>query len=406
MSDKLHEKDVDINKELIIASENGNEKKVLEFISLGADVNHKGPNSLAIHCAAFNGFENVVEILLQNGADPNIPDNQSFYPLQLAVSKKELSISKILVANNANITVLTDKGGSLLHLAAAIDFVEIFELDKIQEINLEHKDSFGRTALNTASSLGQLEFTKILVSKKASINTIDNNNLSPLLNALIHLEESMIKQWQNVGSNGGVKVKYEIINGCFRYIKPYTDDDQLGEILPAWKQEEICEELSWAPKEHLNYWKTIDLIICLIKNGADIEFKGNEGTNAIIHACSIGEPSLMQNLVVAGATFNVKNNLGITPLHYLARSKRIDGLEEYYNLNDNKFSNFQDENGWTPAHYLADIGGHRKMAEILIENNIDLDIKSTKEFAVFPIGTKASEVAKHWNDLELMNLLS
>lgn len=406
MRDKFHENDGDINKELIIASENGNEKKVLEFISLGADVNHKGPNSMALHCAAFNGFEAIVEILLQNGADPNIPDNQSFYPLQLAVSKKELSICEMLLAKNANVNVLTEKEGSLLHLAAAIDFVEIFELDKIDEINLEHEDAFGRTTLNTAASLGQLEFTKILVSKKAEINTTDNNNLSPLLNALIHLEESMIKEWQKEAVNGGVKVKYEIINGCFRYIKPYTDDTSLGQILPAWQQEEICEELSWAPKEQLNYWKSIDLINFLTRNGADIKFKSNEGSCAMIHACSIGEPSLIQNLIVAGATFDVKNNLGITPLHYLARSKRIDGLEEYYNQNVDKFSNFKDENGWTPAHFLADTGGNRKMAEILIENHIDLNIKSTKEFAIFPIGTKAYEVAKHWDDLELMNLLS
>lgn len=404
MSDQLHEND--INKQLIIASENGDKEKVMELISLGADVNYKGPNSSSLHCAAFNGFKKIVEILVQNGADPNIPNNQSFYPLQLAVSKKELSICKTLIENGADINVLTDKSGSLLHLAAAVGFSKIFKLDKIQEIKLEHKDSFGRTALNTAASLGKLKFVEILVSKKAAINTTDNNNLSPLLNALIFLEESMIKQWESVGVNGGVKVKYEIINGCFRYTKPYTDDDKLGEIIPAWKQEEMCKELSWAPKEHLNYWKSVDLINFLIKNGADIEFQTNQGNTAMIQACSIGEPSLIQNLFVVGAKFDVKNNLGITPLHYLARSKRVDGLEEYYNLNKNKFSNFQDSNGWTPAHFLADIGGHRKMAEILIENNIDLNIESTKEFAVFPIGTKAADVAKHWDDLALMKLLS
>lgn len=156
------------------------------------------------------------------------------------------------------------------------------------------------------------------------MNTVDNNRLSPLLNALIHLQESMIKKWETVGVNDGVKVKYEIINGCFRYIKPYTGNGELGEILPAWQQEEICEELSWASEEQLNYWKTIDLIICLIRNGADIEFKSKEGANAMIHACSIGEPSLIQNLIFAGGTFDVKSSSGITPLHYLARSKELN----------------------------------------------------------------------------------
>lgn len=398
--------DRDSNAELIIAAENGDEEKVVECISLGADVNHKGPNSMALHCAAFNGFENIVKLLLENGADPNIPDNQSFYPLQLAVSKKEFSICEFLLANNADIKVVTDKGGSLLHLAAAIDFLDIFDLKGIEEIDLEHKDAFGRTALNTAASLGQICVAQTLVDKKADINTVDNNNLTPLLNALIYLEESMIKNWDSVGSNDGVNVKYEIINGCFRYINPYTGDDSLGRVLPAWEQEEICEELSWAPKEHLNYWETIDLIIYLIKNGANFEDEEDEGHSAILYACSIGEPALMQNLIAAGATFDVKDKSGITTLHYLARSKRVDGLEEYYKLNDNKFSNFKDEKGWTPLHFLADLGGHRRMAEILLENGADVNAESTKEFVVFPVGTKPAEVAKHWNDEELARLLS
>lgn len=273
-------------------------------------------------------------------------------------------------------------------------------------IDLEHKDAFGRTALNTAASLGQICVAQTLVDKKADINTVDNNNLTPLLNALIYLEESMIKNWDSVGSNDGVNVKYEIINGCFRYINPYTGDDSLGRVLPAWEQEEICEELSWAPKEHLNYWETVDLIIYLIKNGANFEDEEDEGHSAILYACSIGEPALMQNLIAAGATFDVKDKSGITPLHYLARSKRVDGLEEYYKLNDNKFSNFKDEKGWTPLHFLADLGGHRRMAEILLENGADVNAESTKEFVVFPVGTKPAEVAKHWNDEELARLLS
>lgn len=396
----------DSNKELIIASENGDEEKVLECISLGADVNHKGPNSLALHCAAFNGFENIVKILLENGADPNIADNQSFYPIQLAVSKKELDICSLLLANNADIKVLTDKGGTLLHLAAAIGFVDIFDLKGIEAIDIEHKDAFGNTALNTAAALGQTSFAHKLVDKNANLNTKNDQGLTPLLNALIYLEDSMIKSWNSEGENDGVRVKYEIINGCFRYTKPYTGDDTLGDVLPAWEQEEICEELSWAPKEHLNYWKTIDFIIDLIDYGANFEDEEDKGHSAILHACSIGEPALMQNLIAAGATFDVKDNAGITPLHYLARSKRVDGLEEYYKLNDNKFSNFKDEKGWTPLHFLADLGGHRRMAEILLENGADVNAESTKEFVVFPVGTKPAEVAKHWDDEELMKLLS
>lgn len=142
------------NKELIIAAEAGDLETVKICIANGADVNFMGPNSAALHCAAFNGHEAIVQLLLDHKADLNLVDNQEFTPLQLAVSKQLESISKLLIANGADLQVTTTLDGTLLHLAAAINYSSIFDIPEISSIDIEARDLDGRTALNVAAAYG------------------------------------------------------------------------------------------------------------------------------------------------------------------------------------------------------------------------------------------------------------
>lgn len=397
---------MDLNKELVLASEAGNETTVIELLNKDADPNTMGPNSGALHCAAFNGHAGIVKLLLEKAANPNVADHQSYYPLHLAASKKELEIVKHLLAHGADLNAVTSSLGTVLHIAAAINFHEILDLDAIKNVDLEARDHEQKTALNVAASLGHLEMAKALVELGANVNTSDSDNNSPLLNAIFRADNTKVGQWQSVGMNSGVSAKYEIINGCFRYIKPFNgDQNELGEVLPTEDQYEIAG-YSWGPAAHLPYLDSVQLITFLIDNHADVNHVGIQNTTPMIAACSVGEPDVIMPLVVKGARFDVKNEIGISPLHYLARSKRLDGLYCYFRLSNDKNPNLYDDNGWTPAHFLADIGGHPEMAKILLLNGIDLNSASTKELGPFPLGVKAFEVAQHWNDSEMAALLS
>ncbi len=56
----------DLSREIVLASEAGELDKVKTLLKEGgASPNAMGPNSGAIHVAAFNGFKSVVETLLK-----------------------------------------------------------------------------------------------------------------------------------------------------------------------------------------------------------------------------------------------------------------------------------------------------------------------------------------------------
>ncbi|WP_298426407.1 ankyrin repeat domain-containing protein [uncultured Kordia sp.] len=398
---------MDYNKELIIAAESGNLETVQNCITNGADVNFMGPNSSALHCAAFNGHNEIVKVLLENDANVNVTDNQEFYPLQLAVSKENLTVCKTLIEHGADVLVKTDKQGTLLHLAAAIDFNYIFKIEEIKEIDLEAKDIYGQTPLNVAASSGSYSMIGDLLRMKADINTSDNYGASPLLNSIMHMDNTKVREWESIGENDGVPVKYKITNGWMQYIKPYTGNvNDSSTDIEMWEQDEISE-YAWTPdglKKYVNAERCISLYTN--RSNLDRNHVDNAGNSAVLHACSLGEPEIIEDLFSNKFPFDIKNEQGIHCLHYLARSKRLDGLKSYFKINKDADPNVVDNNGWTPAHYLADQGGHPDMAKILVEKGLDINIGSTKVFASFDKNTKASDVAKHWNDAEMVRLLS
>lgn len=397
---------MDINKELVIASEAGDLETVKQMLAKGADASAMGPNSGALHCAAANGHREIVQLLLENGSNPNIPDNQSFYPIHLAAAFKHIKIVKDLIANGAKLDVVTSSLGTVLHVAAANNFYEILDLPEIKKGPIEARDQEQKTALNVAASFGSYTIGWKLIDAGADVNTLDDSGFSPLLNVLLRLEQAKVPHWESEGTNSGVYVKYQITNGCFRYIKPYNGGaNELGRVLSIMDQYDISG-YSWGPEKHRNYVECIYLAQNLIRKGADIHIRGNNGNTPMIMACSAGEPEMMKTLAKKGASFDVKNNQGIAPLHYVARSKRLDGLKAFLKLYPEQDINAVDENGWTAGHYLGDIGGHPEMAKILVKAGLDTTIGSTKYVGPLAPGITAKEVAEHWNDDEIAKLLT
>lgn len=135
---------------LIIAAALGSDEIVGILLENGAQINlkDKKQSATALHAAAMKGKVNTARLLLQKGADVNARAHDDLTPLLIAV----------LAVNGELVKLLVDAGA-----------------------DLEAQDkAHGVTALHIAALKGNLNLTKLLLDKGANPNAKSNDGRTPL----------------------------------------------------------------------------------------------------------------------------------------------------------------------------------------------------------------------------------
>lgn len=89
----------------------------------------KGRNQLnLLHEAANKDRCDIVETLIDKGADPNQLNNLHYTPLTISVSHRNVKISQLLLESGACATIPDKKGNTALHLACSLGDSEMINL--------------------------------------------------------------------------------------------------------------------------------------------------------------------------------------------------------------------------------------------------------------------------------------
>lgn len=391
----------DLNSQLLSACELGDTALVQALLKKGANPNTIGKNSGVLHEAALLGNEKVVKILLKHGANPNTKDKQNFAPLHLAASRGHVAICNLLLKAKADIDARAQNGAAALHIAVAGGFLPMVLALVKAGCDIDAKDDSGNTPLASACVLGNLNIVRSLIKAGADVYPKDKKGATMLIHALWALHAARIENWSYQTETFGVSVLYQIKKGSFRFVYDYIKSQKkLGRVLTQKEQQEAIAA-DWGPKAHQKYLDTVAVVKLLVNAGVNVLQKNNDGLSPMRIACHTGVGEIIKLLHDKGATFDNEKWNGVTELHHVAGSGRLDGLEVFFKLAGKQDCNALDKYGWTPAHYLADTGGPLEMANLLIQNGADVSIGSTKQHADFPIGTTAAKVALHWQDMDL-----
>ena len=105
-----------------MAAENGSFqiiKKLLKSPSLQPDINYKGPDKKTpLYAAASEGHNEIVQILLRNGADVETRTINLRTPLHITSIRGDLSTTKTLVKHKANVNTTDTYGNTPCHYAS------------------------------------------------------------------------------------------------------------------------------------------------------------------------------------------------------------------------------------------------------------------------------------------------
>uniref|UniRef100_A0A1A9V4K4 Transient receptor potential cation channel subfamily A member 1 n=1 Tax=Glossina austeni TaxID=7395 RepID=A0A1A9V4K4_GLOAU len=155
-----------------------------------------------LHCASMFDHPDIVEYLVQEGADVNALDKEHRSPLLLAASRSGWKTVHLLIRLGANIGIKDASSRNVLHLVIMNggrlqEFAE--EVCKTQtqaqlELLLNEKDNTGCSALHYASRDGHIRSLENLIRLGACINLKNNNNESPLHFAARYGRYNTVKQ--------------------------------------------------------------------------------------------------------------------------------------------------------------------------------------------------------------------
>ncbi|KAF3075870.1 hypothetical protein CFAM422_002410 [Trichoderma lentiforme] len=111
-----------------------------------------GANRTALLLASEQGYIDVVQLLLDKGADMEAKDGSGVTALVAAFNGDKKDVIKLLINRGAQVDACDEDGKTMLIRASAGGDTEMVEqLLAIGEINLNHRDKEGRTALEWAT---------------------------------------------------------------------------------------------------------------------------------------------------------------------------------------------------------------------------------------------------------------
>ena len=133
-----------------------------------------------LHSAAFVGKVEVVNLLLEKGADVNARAKDGATPLHLAVKRGHVLAAKLLFTKGANLTAKDAEGNTPVHLASELYTTEMVKALISMGVMVNQKNESGWTPLHLAANKGKIEVVETLIAAGADINAVAGKGWTPL----------------------------------------------------------------------------------------------------------------------------------------------------------------------------------------------------------------------------------
>lgn len=307
----------------------------------GGGATDKGWRRTALHVAVCNGEREMVKVLLERGANPNVRDADGWTTLWAAARFGYAEIAKLLIGCKADIhSVCTTREWTPLHAACDSPEVVAILLQHGADVN---KSSPSGTPLAVAALHNQHEAVKLMLSSK--------NGKNPPVDLTTEASRAVLIDAAKAGHREIVRHMLEAgadVN--------FTDEDN-------------CALISMAVAR-----SDEDMLRTILEFRPDMEIQDSDGDTClhyIRHTTSLASVRLAVN---AGAKINTLNEAGEIPLHQAAAFSDLEVVE--YLLAKNADVNCQGGVFGAPLH-CACYQGKFDVVKLLIDNGANPNFPST-----------------------------
>ncbi|EED22542.1 Pfs, NACHT and Ankyrin domain protein, partial [Talaromyces stipitatus ATCC 10500] len=376
------------------ACEQGRLEIVQLLLEKGADVNAKGGGyGNALQAAAERGHLKIVQLLLEKGADVNAQGGGYGNALQDAAEGGHLDIVQLLLEKGADINAQGGYYGNALQAAAEGGHLEIVQLLLQKGADVNAQGGRYGNALQAAANGGHLEIVQLLLEKGADVNAQGGrygNALQAATNGG-HLEtvQLLLEKGVDVNAQGGYygnALQAAAEGGHFEIVQLLL---QKGADVNA-QGGEYGNVLQAAANG-----RRLEIVQLLLEKGADVNAQGGYYGNALQAATNGGHLNIVQLLLEKGADVNAQGGEYGNALQAAANGGRLETVQ----LLLQKGADINAQGGeYGNALQAATNGGHLEIVQLLLEKGADVNAQGGRY-------GNALQAATNGGHLEIVQLL-
>ena len=300
----------------------------------------------ALHYACMGGKVSAVALLLAHGAHIDAKDKDHQTPLLSAASGEtyQKEVISYLISQGAHVNIQTKSSRqSALHaIAEKGDKDNTEALLKIKGAKVDLKNSQGRTALHLAAGKNHIETVEVLLNHRASVKAKDAQKNTPLHSVFVNDVKDNSKIVDLLLSKGtNVNAKNKKGDTPLHLLLKTTNSipekrSTLEKLLNKGAQINARNKFGETPLHKAVETGSSEIVIFLIKNGADLFIKSNQGSTPLTLACYKGDLSLVKDIVQT--MFAKKGTAGFR------ERKIIKSIQESLNLTNKSNLDIKNKN--------------------------------------------------------------
>ena len=406
---------------------------LVQLVKGGVDVNVTNAiGRTAAHYAVIRDNPSALELLLNNGADPNLTDNEGRALLDLWHEHKNEKMLALLHAAGAKPAPPVHENEAmlaLLHAAGAkpaptaveeqqsvisrvVDTEPVLD-NKVESQDLwqaaanndrasaerllaegadaKAKNAAGNTAFDVAVESGHDALAAILLKAVAGINGRDGRGWTPLHWAIVADDWDLVRELIEAGAD----ISLGSQQNALEIAKLMNSETKLIEVFIDAKGVDAIVRDGWTALMHAARDGHTEVVKLLIDNGADLNHKNNGGVTALRTAAREGRTEVVKLLIDNGADQNIKDVDGWTALMYAAWNGSTEVVKLL--IDNGADLNHKNNFGETALMY-ASIYGHTEVVKLLVDNGADMNIKDVD-------GWTALMYASSYVYTEIINIL-
>lgn len=305
----------------------------------------------ALHEAAQAGWDDIVEFLINAGADPSLVDDEEKTPISYAAESGHGKIIEILRSGH-------DQQALEEAFCDAAEAGKTSVVKELLDLGVNpNARKFGSSAITVASRRGHKSVVRLLLDRRVSPSSLDRwpSDSIPLHQAI---------------RNGNVDTAALLLD----FGADIDARDESGRT---------------ALFETLNI-PDIRGAALLLKNGIDISCCDLKGDNVLHEAARKGAVEHASRFVDRGIDVNIPNKEGLTSLHLASRYGHLEIAMLL--LRKGAAVDYCDSMGWTPLMYAVS-GGNTQSIPMLPDSGADVNVMGlSQKRSLVPAG----EAGSHW----------